>query len=89
MSWGYLCSLDLPTYPNLVRKFYSTLARGSNGFICEVRGKEMNIIGNLIMHIFDMSIEGDAPTIHNERETTLKLILGRKNVNPIENNPAS
>ena len=36
-----------------------------------------------------MSTKEDAPTIHYEREVTLKLILGRDNVNPIENIPAS
>ena len=72
-----------------MRKFYSTLARGSNGFVCKIRGKEINIIANLIGHILVMSTERDAPTIHNEREATLKLILGRDNVNPIENIPTS
>ena len=44
------------------------LARGSNGFVCKIRGKEINITATLIGHILDMSIEGDAPTINNERE---------------------
>ena len=36
-----------------------------------------------------MSTEGDAPTIHHKREVTLKLILGRDDINPIENIRAS
>ena len=73
MSWRYLFSLDLPTCLNLVKEFYSTLARGSNRFVCKLRGKEINIIANLIGHILDMSIEGDAPTIHCERELLSNL----------------
>ena len=65
------------------------LARGSNGFVCKVRGKEINITANLIGHILDMSTEGDAPIVLGEREVTLKHILGRDNVNPIENILAS
>ena len=82
-------SLDLPTYPNLVRKFYGTLARGSHGFVSTIRGKEINVTTNLIGEILDISTEGDTPTIHCEREVTLKLILGRDDVNLIENIPAS
>ena len=85
MSWGHLCSLDLPMYPNLVREFYGTLDRRSNEFISTVRGKELNITTNLIGEILDMSTEGDALTIYCEREVTLKLILGRDNINLIEN----
>ena len=25
MSWGFICSLNVPTYPKLVREFYNTL----------------------------------------------------------------
>ena len=81
--------MDLPTYLNLVKEFYSTLAIGSNGFVYKVRGKEINVTANLIGHILDMSTNGDAPTIHQERDVTLKLILGRDHVNLIENIPAS
>ena len=72
-----------------MRKFYGTLARGSNRFVNTIRGKELNIITNLIGEILDISTEEDAPTIHYEREVTHKLILGRDNVNPIENIPTS
>ena len=37
MLWRNLCSLDVPTYPSLVRELYNYLARGSSGFTCRVR----------------------------------------------------
>ena len=44
ISWGYLYSLHLPTYLSLVRDFYASVARGSRGFHCKLRG--INIIVN-------------------------------------------
>ena len=84
-----MCSLDLPTYPNLVREFYGTLARGSYGFVSIVRGKKINVTTNIIGEVLNISTKGDAPTIHSDREVTLKLILGRDDVNPIDNVSAS
>ena len=43
MTWGFLCTLDLPTYPGLVREFYSTLVRGSEGFTCKVKRVDITV----------------------------------------------
>ena len=32
ISWGFLCSLDLSTYPSLGREFYGSIAREYGGF---------------------------------------------------------
>ena len=36
-----------------------------------------------------MSTEGNAPTVHSNREATLKLILRREDINPLEEISAS
>ena len=84
MSWEFLCSLDLPTYPSLVREFYSSLTRGSGGFTYTIRGVPITIIEILVSRILQMSNEGITPSTHSDKESTLKLILGRDEVNPLE-----
>ena len=86
MSWGYLYLLDLPTYPNLVRKFYSTLTRGSNGFVSNVRVKEKNYYCRLHISLTSkckarrrMGVRNDQAQNHQSLTTTNTPILRVQN----------
>ena len=84
MSWGYLYSLDLPTYPSLVREFYTSIARGSRGFHCKLRGTNITVNEELLCWILKMSSNRGFGIVHFERESALKLIFNRDDVNPLE-----
>ena len=42
-GWEFLCTLDLPTYPNLVREFYCSTKIKINLFETEVKGVRINL----------------------------------------------
>ena len=84
MSWGYLCSLDLPTYPSLVREFYASIARGFGGFHCKLRGINIIVNEELLCRFLKMSSDGGIGTVHSNREGALKLIFNRVDVNPLD-----
>ena len=44
MSWRFLCSLNIPTYPRLVKEFYNTLVEVEDGCRSMVGGKSLYII---------------------------------------------
>ena len=56
--------LDLPTYPNLVRKFYETITRGSGRFHCKLRGIDMTVNEELLSRVLKMSSVGGTVVIH-------------------------
>ncbi len=73
----YFCSLDLPTYPGLVRKFYGTVTRGGGGIQRRVANIPICISENLIARVLHLSREGIAPTHPTNRSEALTAILGR------------
>ena len=84
MSQGYLCSLDLPTYPSLVREFYASNTRGFEGFHCKLRGFIIIVNEELLCCILKMSSDGGIGTVHFDRKGVLKLIFNRDDVNPLK-----
>ena len=76
MSLETIYNLEVPIYPNLIRKFYGTLDRGSSGFICTVRGISMTITHLLLGRILHLVAEGVEATTYSERKKILRLILG-------------
>ena len=74
MSFETICNLDVPIYPNLIREFYGTLARGSGGFTCTVRGVSMTITHLLLDRILHLVTEGVEAIVHSKREKTLRFI---------------
>ena len=84
MSFQTICSLDVPIYPNLVKEFYGKLSKISNDFISTVRGITMHITYRTLSRILQLSTVGVKTRVHDEREATLKLILGREDVGPFD-----
>ena len=84
MSFETIYNLEAPIYPNLIREFYGTLVRGFGGFICVVRWISMTITHLILSRILHLVTEGVEATAHSEREKTLRLILGREDVEPLD-----
>ena len=84
MSWGFLCSLNLPTYPNLVRKFYGIITRGSGGFHCKLRGIDVIVNKELLSRVPKISSIGGTTTIHSDREGALNLIFDTEDINTLK-----
>lgn len=38
MGWEYLCSLDVPSFPNLVREFYGNVEYDKGGIVLTIKG---------------------------------------------------
>ncbi len=57
-----LCSLDLPTYPGWVKKFYGTVARGSGGIQETVADVPVFISEDFIARVLHLSQEGIFPS---------------------------
>ena len=43
LGWNYFCSLDKPTCPDLIRKFYMNLIQGENGLYTIVRNTSIQV----------------------------------------------
>ena len=84
MSFQTIYSLDVPIYPNLVKKNYGIVSRISNGFIFTVRDITMHITYLTLGRVLQLSTEGVETRVYDEREATLRLILGRKDVGPLD-----
>ena len=76
MSWEFLCSLDLPSYPALMKEFYNTLAIGQNGLYVVVKRIIIKIDEEVLGRILHMSATGFIPTSLKDKERTIRLIIG-------------
>ena len=56
-----LYSLNLPTYPNLVREFYGTTAKTSNGVVGTVRGTTIIINEKILGSLLGIPTLGSEP----------------------------
>ena len=85
--WGWvitLYSLDLPTYPNLVREFYGSITKGSGGFQCKLRWINITMNEELLCRILKISSARGIAIVHSDREGALKLIFDRDDINPLK-----
>ena len=56
-----LCSLNMPTYPNLVREFYGTATKTPNGVVGAVRGTTITINEEILRSLLDIPTLGSKP----------------------------
>ena len=57
-GWVYFCSLNVPTYPTLVRRFYENLIIKDDCIESHVRGKKIVISEELLSSLFQMPHTG-------------------------------
>ena len=82
MSWEFLCFLNVPTYPRLVKEFYNTLREVENGCQCMVQGKHLYIIANVMAKISQASAQEYAEINFSDKGTILRLIYEKDEINP-------
>ena len=82
LGFQKLCSLEVPTYPNLVREFYGTAARTPEGLVGTVRGVSILVSKELLGSLLDISITGPEPYYLEQRELALNSVLEREDCNP-------
>ena len=58
LGWKYLCTIDLPIYPNLVREFYRNSKVGVSTIESKVRGIKILLIAAYLDRILKVSIDG-------------------------------
>ena len=76
MSWVHLCSLDVPYFFTLIKKFYNTLAIRENVLYAIVRKITINVIEEILRHIFQISTTGLIDLCFENREDTVHMIVG-------------
>ena len=76
MSWEFLCNLDLPSYPALMKEFYNTLAIGEYGLYAVLRRVPIKINEEILGSILHMSINGLIPTGLEDKDRIVRLIIG-------------
>ena len=82
MSWKFLCSLNVPTYPRVVKEFYNTLVEVENGCRSMVGGKCLYITTDVMGKISQASIEGYVEINFSDKETILRLICEKDDIYP-------
>ena len=82
MSWGFVYSLDVPTYPRLVKEFYNTLEELEYGCQCMVQGRRLHITSDTLSKISQASTQGYAEINFLDKETILRLIYEKDDINP-------
>ena len=58
-GWSYFCSLNVLTYPNLVRSFYEYLIMGEEHIASTVKGKRIIITEESLGSLLQMPTEGN------------------------------
>ena len=81
MSWRFLCSLNIPTYPRLVKKFYNTLVDVEDGCRSMVGGKSLYITVDVMSKISQASTKGYAEINFSDKGTILRLICEKDESN--------
>ena len=84
ISLGFqrLCSLEIPTYPNLVREFYGMTARTPERIVGTVRGVSILVSKELLGFLLEIPITGQEPYYIEKRELALNTVLDREDCNP-------
>ena len=77
-----LCSLEIPTYPNLVCKFYGTTVRTPEGLVGTVRGVSILVSKELLGSLLEIPITGPEPYYIEQRDLALNSVLEREDCNP-------
>ena len=75
MSWEYLCSLDVPCFSALIKKFYNTLAIGENGLYAIVKRVTIKITEDILESILHMLTNGLVDTGLENKEGTIRMII--------------
>lgn len=84
MGWEFLCSLDIPTYPNLVREFYENAEYGKGAIVSIVKGTPILVNIKILGNIMRVPIDGVDSDMLEDRKFGVQTILGRKDVNEVQ-----
>ena len=76
-----LCSLNLPTYPNLIREFYGTTAKNPNGIVRTIRGTTITIKKKILGFLLDIPNSDSEPYQLEHQDIGLIHVLGREDCN--------
>ena len=69
------CSLSERYYPGLMREFYGSLARGSDGWIAQVRGRDIPISAEILSRVWDIPMTGSVMDSLLDRVSGLRCIF--------------
>ena len=78
-GWVYFCSLNVPTYPTLVRRFYENLKIKDDCIESHVRGKRIVISEELLSSLFQMPHTGSKFLELEDKGRALEAIGGSYN----------
>jgi len=84
-GWSFFCSLNVPTYPNLVRSFYENLRLEEQHVESTVKGKRIIVTAERLCSLLKMPNEGLKHLILKDKKKTFRTILNRENVSGIGN----
>ena len=75
-GWVYFCSLNVPTYPTLVRSFYENLRIRDDCIESQVKGKKIIIFEELLSSLFHMPHNGSKFLELEDKARALEAIRG-------------
>ena len=78
-GWVHFCSLNLPTYPTLVRNFYENLIVGEDYLESQVKGKRIVLSEELLSSLFRMPHIGNKYLELEDKPQALEAISGTYN----------
>ncbi|XP_038972044.1 uncharacterized protein LOC120104630 [Phoenix dactylifera] len=84
MGWETLCSLDIPTYPNLVRHFYANLKTGIATIESVVKETPILLNPKTLGSLVNIPTSGSTEDFLENRVLGIQYLLGTENVSPLE-----
>ena len=57
-GWSFFCSMNVSTYPNLVRSFYENLILGEEHIVLRVKGRRIIVTEEILDNLLQMPIKG-------------------------------
>lgn len=84
IGWEFVCSLDVPTYPNLVKEFYGNGKFEAGNFKSMVKGtwNHLNVLS--FGQFLRTPTDGSSIDHLNKRRIGLQYILGHKSTDEME-----
>ena len=79
LDWDYLCSLDKPTYPDIVKEFYMNLGSGDSGLFVIVKNTLIQVNPNTLHEELKFPLVADFDIVPSRREC-LTIIMKNKHL---------
>ena len=79
LGWDYFCSLNKPTYPDLVKEFYMNLSLGDSGILSIVNNTLIQVNPDILHEELQIPLVEHSDIVPSRRESLI-AIMNNENI---------